>query len=152
MFIQKVLLLIFSVGVAHASEFGTSVAMHSMGKETYYVEGHISGFGSVDLLVDTGSSYMTINRETLSALRAEGRATYIKELSGVMADGRRERVPLYSIAEVNIGGECLLKDVEAAVFPGSTRQILGLSALKLRAPFAFYTDPPTLMLSNCGTS
>jgi hypothetical protein len=39
--------------------------------------------------------------------------------------------------------------VEAAVFPGKTRQILGLSALKKAAPFIFSMDPPNLVLSNC---
>jgi len=39
--------------------------------------------------------------------------------------------------------------VEAVVFPGKTRQILGLSALRQAAPLIFSLNPPKLVLSNC---
>jgi len=58
-------------------------------------------------------------------------------------------VPVYVIRSLTIGENCRLRNVEAAVFPGATRQILGLSALKKAAPFTFSFDPPHLTLSNC---
>jgi len=67
-----------------------------------------------------------------------------------MADGSQLTVPIYRIGGVVIGAECWLSDVEAAVFPGSTRFILGLSGLRQAAPFIFSLDPPQLVLSNCG--
>lgn len=132
-----------------AAEFDTSVPMRTAGTATYYVGGYMEGVGDVDFMVDTGSGYVTINEETLAALQKENRVRYVRKLRGVMADGSELTVPVYRIETLSIGGLCHLNDVEAAVFPGKTRQILGLSALKKAAPFIFSFDPPNLVLSNC---
>jgi hypothetical protein len=50
---------------------------------------------------------------------------------------------------MEVGKECRVTDIEVAVFPGSTRQILGLSTLRKASPFLFSMDPPRLHLSNC---
>ena len=70
-------------------------------------------------------------------------------LVGILADGTRKVVPIWSVSSLNIGGNCHLVDVEAAVFPGRTRQILGLTALKKAAPFTLSFEPPELTLSRC---
>jgi hypothetical protein len=62
------------------------------------------------------------------------------------------RVQVYRLSAINIGGQCWLRDVDAAVFPGKTRQILGLSALRKTSPFMFSMEPPELSLSNCKAS
>lgn len=132
-----------------AEEFGTSIPMREKGAATYYVTTEIDGMGAVDFMVDTGSGYATINEQTLSVLMRQHRADYVKDLEGVLADGSRVVVPVYSIKSMNIGGQCALQDIEVAVFPGNTRQILGLSALRQAAPFIFSLDPPQLVLSHC---
>ena len=144
-----VLATLLASPLAMADEFDSNVPMRDKGAATFYVDGDITGVGAVDLMVDTGSGYMTINEETLGILQESGGATYVKELSGILADGSVLTVPVYRINEMRIGPTCKLKDVEAAVFPGKTRQILGLSALKQAAPFIFSMDPPKLVLSNC---
>jgi predicted aspartyl protease len=111
--------------------------------------GEIGGYGTVELMVDTGSGYMTINEETLAVLQRRDAATYVKQLRGVLADGSELTVPVYRIARIRLGPECWLADVEAAVFPRDSRQILGLSALRRAAPFIFSVDPPALTLSRC---
>jgi hypothetical protein len=78
-----------------------------------------------------------------------GEAQYLRELTGILANGTEMQVPVYRLSAVRIGEKCLLQDVEAAVFPGDTRQILGLSALQKAAPFIFSTQPPKLQLSHC---
>jgi predicted aspartyl protease len=123
--------------------------MLDKGAATYYVSGEITGFGPLDLMVDTGSGYMTINEETLEVLLRENRAEYVKKLAGTLANGDKLVVPVYRISGINIGGACWLHNVEAAVFPGKTRAILGLSALSKAAPFIFSLQPPQLVLSNC---
>lgn len=123
--------------------------MRNGGAATYYVAGYMDGAGDMDFMVDTGSGYMTINEETLKALKSNNRVRYVRKLRGVLADGSELLVPVYKIERLSIGGECHLQDVEAAVFPGATRQILGLSALRKAAPFIFSFDPPNLVLSNC---
>jgi len=132
-----------------AQEFGTFVPMREKGSATYYVTTEILGLGAVDLMVDTGSSYSTINEETLAVLVQQQRADYVSDLEGMLADGTRLMLPIYSIQSMNIGGQCLLQDIEVAVFPGNTRQILGLSTLRQASPFIFSMDPPQLVLSHC---
>jgi hypothetical protein len=61
-------------------------------------------------------------------------------------------VPVYAIEALSIGNGCWLNNVEAAVFPGKTRAILGLNALQRAAPFIFSFEPPRLVLSNCTTT
>ncbi len=150
--------LIFSLalsvgaGSAWGDDFMIRVAMQEKSAATFYVPGEISGFGPVNLMVDTGSGYMTINEETLAVLMQRRAARYVKQLQGILADGSEIEVPVYSIGRMRIGGDCWLTDVEAAVFPGNARQILGLSALRKVAPFVFSVDPPGLSLSRCGSA
>lgn len=139
----------WTAGAAVAAEFDSHIPMRDKGAATYYVDGEILGVGPVDFMVDTGSGYMTINEETLALLQDTGAATYVRELSGMLADGSTTTVSIYRIAEVRIGAACTLHNVEAAVFPGKTRHILGLSALRQAAPFIFSMNPPTLVLSHC---
>ncbi len=144
-------LLFVSIGsnIASTKKPTTSVSMQTHGASTYYVKGEILGLGSVDLMVDTGSGYSTINEQTLSVLKENGTARYVKDLVGILANGEKMRVAVYRLSAINIGGQCWLHDVDAAVFPGKTRQILGLSALRKTSPFMFSMEPPELRLSNC---
>ena len=147
-----IVLLVVATGGAQAAKFDKKIPMRATKAATFYVGGYLDGYGVVDMMVDTGSSYTTINEATLGVMRENGAVTYVKDLTGIMADGTRKVVPIYRISSMSIGKACQLHNVEAAVFPGHTRNILGLSALKLAAPFAFSLEPPTLMLSNCAGS
>lgn len=150
---NKLLLALFALFTIQqsgvASDDRNLVQMSDRGASTFYVDVFLEGVGLTEFLVDTGSSYMTINEETLDALKQQDQATYIKDLEGILADGSRQVVPVYVIETMRIGQTCALNDVKAAVFPGRTRNILGLSALRTAAPFVFSVDPPTLELSNC---
>ncbi len=134
---------------APAAEFETTIPMARKGTSTYYVQGSIRGFGDVEFMVDTGAGYTTINEETLAVLQTAGLAKFVTELTGMMADGSRRTIPIYRVSSLTLGNECVLHNIEAAVFPRKTRLILGLSALERTAPFVFSTDPPHLALSNC---
>ncbi len=142
-------LLMGTATVSLAGEFETAVDMRSKGGATFYVPGRITGLGEVDLMVDTGSGYMTINEEILHTLKEGGQATFVRDLRGRLADGSELNVPVYAIESVSIGEACWMRDVEAAVFPGSTRPILGLNVLQRAGPFIFSFDPPRLVLSRC---
>lgn len=129
-----------------------AIPMRHNGAATYYIGGSIAGYGPVEFLVDTGSGFTTINQHTLSVLKRSGDATFVRKLTGVMADGTRRIVPVYRIRAITLGGRCVLRNIEAAVFPHRTRPLLGLSALDKAAPFVFSTRPPRLVLSNCTDS
>ncbi|MGR6119870.1 MAG: retroviral-like aspartic protease family protein [Candidatus Nitrosoglobus sp.] len=150
--LTKLVIILWLITAAQhvvSKEFDTIIAMQEKSSSTYYVHGNINGYGAVEFMVDTGSGYLTINEETLSILKQQKRAHYVKDLKGVLADGREMKVPVYLINAIRIGKDCWLSNVEAAVFPGRTRYILGLSALQMAAPFIFSIDPPQLILSHC---
>jgi hypothetical protein len=146
--LSTLVILSFS-GQIWAEQFIFDVPMYSKGASTYYIAGKIGNMPETEFMVDTGSSYMTINEVTLSELQISGSPRYLRNLKGVLANGDELSVPVYKITNVRIGEECLLDEVDVAVFPGNTRQILGLSALSKTAPFIFSTHPPQLQLSNC---
>jgi predicted aspartyl protease len=150
---QLIYLLIALIGatcsMAVADQFHTEIHMDSRGGSTFYVAGSISGHGAVEMMVDTGSGYMTINEEILDKLRETSQARFVRNLRGRLANGSELEVPVYVLDAVSIGDACWLRDVEVAVFPGNTRPILGLNVLQRTAPFIFSFDPPRLMLSQC---
>ena len=119
---------------------------------TFYVSGAIQGYGEVDFLVDTGSSFLVINEAMLSDLEKAGSATFSHDLRGCMADGSDTVVPVYHLAGLRLGAECWIPDVEAVVFPGTSRPILGMNILGRLAPFTFSTQPPQLGLNQCNGS
>lgn len=126
-----------------------SVPIHEKPGNTFYVAGRIQGYGATEFLIDTGASYMAINQEMLKTLQRGGHAQFLRALTGMMADGRHSTIPIYSISGIVIGENCVLSNVEAAVLPGNTRNILGLSVLKRTAPFTLSMDPPALSLNGC---
>jgi predicted aspartyl protease len=134
-----------------ASSYKT-IPMNQKRLATYYVQASLEGSGEVEFMVDTGAGYTTINEHTLERLKQAGSAEYVGQLTGVMADGSQHELPVYRIKQLVLGEDCVLKDVEAAIFPRNTRMLLGLSALEKAAPFVFSTNPPRLSLSNCGTA
>jgi predicted aspartyl protease len=142
--------LFYTLGSVAAGVDAT-VPMHEKGAATYYVSVSINDKISSDFLVDTGSGYVTINSEILGQLMREQGAVLVKKIAAVMADGSETVVPVYRLASLKLGNSCIIRDVEAAVLPGATRNILGLSALKKAAPFTLSTTPPALALTNCGT-
>ena len=145
-------LLLFGAGGipgALAASPGHVVPMLEKAARTFYVQGWIAGVGVVDFLVDTGSSYNTIDEHSLAILLAQGRASFVKNLSGILANGQSKRVAVYRIDVIRLGDACELHNVEAAVFPGRTRHILGLSGLRKAGNFTFSFEPPQLVLSGC---
>lgn len=145
------LLLLAPAGalLAQSGEFGTSIDMDGKGGATFYVPAQIAGLGGVELMVDTGSGYMTINERMLDDLKRSGQAHFARKLRGRLANGSELEVPVYTIDAVSIGESCWLDQVEAAVFPGDTRPILGMNVLRRAGPFIFSFDPPRLVLSHC---
>ena len=132
-----------------AGENTTAVPMQAKQTGTYYVQVNLAGTSKSELMLDTGSEYLVINEKTLRLLKDEALVKYVKDVTGVMADGSEIRVPVYHLAHLRIGDRCVIEDVEVAVFRGNSRQILGLSALRKVAPFGVSLEPASLTLSNC---
>lgn len=143
-----VLALAFSQGFAQEAP-RTEIALQSQGSQTFYIDSMIHGAGEARLLVDTGSGYSVINEKTLAALQEKGHAKFLKKLTGIMANGTSQVVSLYEISAITLGEECVIRNVRAAVFPNTKRQILGISTLLKAAPFEFSVSPPLIRLSGC---
>ncbi len=138
-------------GLALAAETlpTVDVALEKRDVGTYYIQGALQGYGDLNLLVDTGSSLLVINEAMLAELKKNGSAKFARELSGLMADGSRRITAVYSLSGLRLGDGCWIRDIEAAVIPGSSRAILGMNVLSRLAPFTFSTDPAKLVLNQC---
>ena len=145
----RILLLALGCRPALAAAQSVTVSLEKQTAGTFYLDGAIEGYGELAMLVDTGSSYMVISEKILARLKAAGQAKFSRELEGMMADGSRRVVPMYRIASLRLGQGCWLEDIEAAVFPGDSRPILGMNVLARLAPFTFSAEPPQLALNRC---
>lgn len=135
--------------IANAEVTAAVVPLRETSGSTMYVSVEIDGLGIRDYLVDTGAGYTTIDEGSLDVLRRNQDAVFVKRLEGTLADGSTMIVPVYRLAQLNIGGVCVIDGVEVAVFPGSVRGILGLNVLRRTAPFTLSIEPPSLSLAGC---
>lgn len=135
-----------------ADRFAHTAKMQRVESGNYYVHGTFAAGIETDLLVDTGSGYVALTRSTFARIKDLPGVVYLRDIAGSMANGKQLNVPVYRVASLQIGESCLLNDVEVAVLPGATRDILGLSALRKVEPFALQLEPPVLFLSSCVSS
>ena len=150
--IVAALMAVASFGTARSEPFAFHAEMHQVGSGVYYVDGSLGLGVETEFLVDTGSGYVALSPATFARVESLPGVRFLRRISGSMANGRTLEVPVYSVPLLEVGHGCLLRDVEVAVIPGSTRDILGLSALGKAAPFALQLAPPVLMLSECAAA
>ncbi len=149
-----IMLVVWAMSFENCLGSGTDqpIAMRVSEAGTFYIPIHIKGLEQTDFLVDTGSSHTIINEKSLAILKANGQAKYANQIRGVTADGTVKNVSLYTIQSIDVGHGCVLKNVDVAVFPGESRQVLGLSALSKVSSVLFSMSPPSLQLSNCNAN
>lgn len=148
--LRVVLAVTLAALFASARAADTVVALNAHDEfATFYLSVDVGGGRVDDYLVDTGAGYMTITEATLAHLEAAGRVRFQHQIEGHLADGSVLTVPIYLIDEIVIGSQCVLREVEAAVLPGASRGLMGLSVLRRASPFEFTVNPPSLRLSNC---
>ncbi|WP_455208342.1 retropepsin-like aspartic protease family protein [Kaarinaea lacus] len=126
-----------------------TVPMQNIGFGTYYVSVKLADSVNSQFMVDTGSGYVAINEESLEKLKLENQVEYLRDIKGKLANGKIFKLPIWRLSSLTLNEQCTLKNIEVAVFPGKTRQLLGLSALKKAAPLEISFDPPQLVLSRC---
>jgi len=142
-------MLFLVVGSAFATTKNNYIPMQDIGRGTYYVNVALANLSNSQFMVDTGSGYVAINQESLSKLRENDQASYVRDIQGILANGKTYVVQIWQVSSITLNDKCTLRNIEVAVFPGKTRQILGLSALKKAAPLQISFDPPQLVLSHC---
>lgn len=126
-----------------------NIPMQLVSSGAFYVKASLDSTVNTDMLLDTGSGYVSLSTETFGKIKDEPGTVFSRYITGVMADGKAARVPVYSIRELRLSEQCVLRDVEVAVFRNGTRDILGLSALRQLQPLTLQMDPPVLTAS-CG--
>lgn len=144
-----VMILFLVIASVSSAASKNLIPMENIGLGTYYVKVKLAEMPEGQFMVDTGSGYMTINEQSLRILQQQNRVKFVKDIKGILANGNALIVPIWEVSSITINDQCTLHNVEVAVFPGKTRQILGLSALKKAAPLELSFDPPMLSLGNC---
>lgn len=132
-----------------AASTGISIPLSSRGTSTFYITAQLGDIQPKRFMVDTGSGYTTINEESLAQLKEKGQAVFVKNIGGILADGSERIVPIWRVNSIALNDSCVLNNVEVAVFPGKTRQLLGVSALKKAGAVTLSFDPPMLTLKEC---
>ncbi|HEY0962269.1 MAG TPA: retropepsin-like aspartic protease [Pseudomonadales bacterium] len=126
-----------------------AIALEAAASGTFYVSASLNAGIETDLLLDTGSGYVSLSKRTFERVTAGTHPQPERTITGILADGNAVSVPIYRLAELKLGSDCVLHDVEVAVFRNAARDILGLNALKQMQPFTLQLDPPQLS-ANCG--
>jgi predicted aspartyl protease len=125
------------------------IPMALAGSGAFYIKANIDSLIETDMLLDTGSGYVSLSADTFDRVRDAPGTVFRRHITGVMADGKQKRVPVYLISELKLSEQCILRNVEVAVMKNANRDILGLSALKQMQPLTLQMDPPVLT-ANCG--
>jgi len=148
--LSAIFLLLPTMALADTAS-DVSLPMWQQGSGGYYLRGVFAGGVESDLLVDTGSSYVVLSRDTMARLKRDGATAYLRTIRGATAAGRVMQVKVYSVSELALGDRCVLHNIEAVALPGADRDILGLSALRRLQPFAMQFEPAVLSVSACSS-
>ena len=145
------LLFVFCLlaGTQAHERFHHQIAMTARDSGNYYVSARFETGDAADMLVDTGSGFVALSRSTFRPLKSLPSTTFVRHTQATLASGDTTRLAIYRIAELTLGQDCVVRDLEVAVLPGRAKNILGLSALRQVQPFAMSFEPPALFLSHC---
>jgi predicted aspartyl protease len=131
-----------------AFAYQSEIPLEAVKAGTFYVKASLGGQVATDLLLDTGSGYVSLSKRTFDQIKHESSTIFQRNITGVMANGSAVSVPVYRIGELKLTSECVLYDIEVAVFSNTSRDILGLNALMQIQPFTLQLDPP-VMTATC---
>jgi predicted aspartyl protease len=154
-FFKKIPLFLVLLAGLQSVAYSDSEEVQLMLTETdsgsLYVHASLGADLETDMLIDTGSSYVTLSKATFAAVEANTTVTFSRDIYAAMADGRVSKVPLYLLGELVLSDTCLLKNIEVAVLENGDIDILGMNALKLLQPFTLQMLPAMLSSSGCAS-
>jgi len=145
---QIALFFIFAI-VSAPGMASIEIPLYEKGSDVFYLSGSIDGLGETEFLLDTGAGYSAISDKSLRILEQKTDVRYLRSLNSRLANGWVSKVEIYSIGRVEIGQECVLNNVEVAVVPGLSRNILGLNALRQMGHFSISFSPLALTVGRC---
>ena len=124
-----------------------SIPMSQSASGTFYLSATAAGH-SADFLLDTGAGLVTLDEKTFAAIKKSTGVTHVRQMGARLANNKIKLIEVYKVDQFAVGN-CELGPLEVAVMKGGSRNLLGLSALGIAAPFSIQTTPPSLSLSNC---
>jgi predicted aspartyl protease len=142
--LSRILLLIFLCQSSLVRAELSDIPLEAVQAGTFYVRGNLDGVVDTDLLLDTGSGYVSLSKRTFDQIKHDESTVFQRHITGVMANGSAISVPIYRIGALRLSSSCVLTDIEVAVFNNTSRDILGLNALKQIQPFTLQLDPPVM--------
>lgn len=142
----------FFCSQTQADSFPIRLGLSKSSGDTLYVNALLANKVPARFMIDTGSSVVVLNQQTFDKLKASGsRIVKTSEMGARLASGRIRVVQRYQIDTLTLDEGCEFNDVEVAVMKKSNN-ILGMSVLSAAAPFAIFTQPAELGLSQCDMS
>ena len=147
---MKIKLLLFCLLIhTSAQAVDVNVPIDKSQSGSLYVEAVINSNIRSQFLVDTGAGMIILNRELFEQVSESGKVEKTGKIAARLANGKYETMNLYKLQSFSIGENCNLGEMEVAVMKHAGRNILGLSALSIAAPFAVHIKPLELVLSGC---
>src|SRR5690606_10921861 len=77
----------------------------------FYLHAILNEEVETDLLLDTGSGYVTLSRRTFAQVKDDTGTVFQRDITGMMANGRALKVPVYRIRELSLSEDCVLRDI-----------------------------------------
>lgn len=99
-------------------------------------------------LIDTGSSLTVLNDKTFAQIKASQSVKDGGMVIARLANGRQQKVRLYTIPVLTLSNDCEFHEVSVAVM-NNTHNILGMEVLSRAAPFGITLAPARLTFSQC---
>jgi len=125
-----------------------TIALVEKGTDVFYLSALVGG-NPTELLFDTGSGYLALNQGLIKSLEDRGMASYQRSVRARLANGSVKDVPIYQVTALDLGNGCIIRNVDAAMLAGDTRNILGMNVLKMVDSFSVSLSSATLTLSGC---
>ena len=142
----------FSVADDLASDSSFQIALSQKNTDVYYLSAILGESIETEFLFDTGSGYLAINEVILAQLKSQKQASFKRYIHAKMANGKIRQVPLYKIVSLSLAPGCVLYDVDAAILPRNTRNILGMNVLKMMDSVSLSMDKPSLTVKGCSST
>ena len=140
-------LTLFMLASTWVSAATTSVSLHDTEYGTFHLDGELGHGVQTRFLLDTGSAYVVLSEASTRQLLAQHVLTPLRKMRAVLANHSSVRAQVYRLESLELGGGCVVRNLEVVAMPGADRDILGLSALTAVAPFTVHLAPSRLDLS-----
>lgn len=131
------------------ADYEVMLPMEITDSGNYSVSGNVAGIEEAEFLIDTGASLSTISRALFEKIKSNRDVTHVRRIAARLANGKFQSAEVYRVSNFVIGKQCKMAPIEIAVMPHNGRNILGMNALAMTAPFGLNPQKMALAVSHC---